>query len=73
MTGQAEFLRMDALSDRQAKTVPFRIAGLTMWRYGVMNVSLHTPVGHELLQGVAMRTEDREDMPDAGVEVRGER
>ena len=44
VAGDAEFLGVDALSNREAKAVPVRIAGLLMWWNGIMNHGLHTTV-----------------------------
>lgn len=64
MTRDAELLVVDALSNRQAKVVPIGIAGLLMWRNGIMNHGLHPLLCQIGLQGIALLTKHGEDVPD---------
>lgn len=65
MAGQAQFLSVDALGDRQREFVPYRVAGLLVRRYRIVYFRLHAVVGQILFQFIATRRKDWEDMTDA--------
>jgi hypothetical protein len=66
MAGEAEFLGADEFGDGKGERGPgLPIALLAMGRDGIVNLGLHAVVEEIALEGIALRAEDGEDVPDA--------
>ena len=64
MAGNRELFGMDLLCDGQRKSVPFAIALLLVWWNGIMDLRFDAVVCKILLEFVATRAENGENMID---------